>query len=421
MVKIIGNTTATPNPRPDWNQTDETKADFIKNKPDIDILSQGRSAKYNFTTPGWKRILNIIRATNGAIDIGLASGWQYYMTQTLAFDITGFVKYPNDVSNSIPTIIKRYENIFGNDDATTAHSFKVSKIRIGYPAEDTDFPETDGAANYKANPVNCYVDIYIDFNNEDHDYIAFNMNYAGFADSHNCVAITEETNATDIGIYGETLQYYEVDVDSMPYFMQNTEMTNYVSKDNVYSGPSSRPGYGIRMHSTGFLCTEAAKEEHIDAKSSEYRVITPKHLDYAVKSVGDGYYVKIDDVDNSLDQNSINPVQNKVIVEALENTIRYEVADETWNSIIYSGKPYKIGTFEDGLIIGQDGNGDWYFEAYSNNSAYGSKCHITHNHIKIGDAGDSIFFEIHFNGSEGIFTISGSDEAKQAFKEWLGI
>lgn len=33
MPKIIGNTTATPNPRPDWAQTDETKADYIKNKP----------------------------------------------------------------------------------------------------------------------------------------------------------------------------------------------------------------------------------------------------------------------------------------------------------------------------------------------------------------------------------------------------
>lgn len=36
MAKIIGNTTATPNPRPDWNQTDETKADYIKNKPKVD-------------------------------------------------------------------------------------------------------------------------------------------------------------------------------------------------------------------------------------------------------------------------------------------------------------------------------------------------------------------------------------------------
>ena len=34
MREIIGNTTATPNPRPDWAQTDPTKADYIKNKPD---------------------------------------------------------------------------------------------------------------------------------------------------------------------------------------------------------------------------------------------------------------------------------------------------------------------------------------------------------------------------------------------------
>ena len=30
---IIGNTTATPYPQPDWNQNDATKADYIKNKP----------------------------------------------------------------------------------------------------------------------------------------------------------------------------------------------------------------------------------------------------------------------------------------------------------------------------------------------------------------------------------------------------
>ena len=35
MHEIIGNTTATPNPRPDWNQVDETKADYIKNKPTL--------------------------------------------------------------------------------------------------------------------------------------------------------------------------------------------------------------------------------------------------------------------------------------------------------------------------------------------------------------------------------------------------
>ena len=39
MAKIIGNTTATPNPRPDWEQTDATKADYIKNKPILGTLS----------------------------------------------------------------------------------------------------------------------------------------------------------------------------------------------------------------------------------------------------------------------------------------------------------------------------------------------------------------------------------------------
>jgi hypothetical protein len=35
MSKIIGNTTTTPMAPPDWNQTDSTKADYIKNKPTI--------------------------------------------------------------------------------------------------------------------------------------------------------------------------------------------------------------------------------------------------------------------------------------------------------------------------------------------------------------------------------------------------
>lgn len=34
-MKIKGNTVGTTTPRPDWNQTDPKKADYIKNKPDI--------------------------------------------------------------------------------------------------------------------------------------------------------------------------------------------------------------------------------------------------------------------------------------------------------------------------------------------------------------------------------------------------
>jgi hypothetical protein len=39
MPKIVGNTVGVPNPKSDWNQTDATKADYIMNKPDLDIYA----------------------------------------------------------------------------------------------------------------------------------------------------------------------------------------------------------------------------------------------------------------------------------------------------------------------------------------------------------------------------------------------
>ena len=41
--RIIGNTTATPMPVPDWNQTNPNKADFIKNKPTIPVVDSALS------------------------------------------------------------------------------------------------------------------------------------------------------------------------------------------------------------------------------------------------------------------------------------------------------------------------------------------------------------------------------------------
>lgn len=35
MAKIVGGVIATPNPVPDWNQTNPNRADYIKNKPNI--------------------------------------------------------------------------------------------------------------------------------------------------------------------------------------------------------------------------------------------------------------------------------------------------------------------------------------------------------------------------------------------------
>jgi uncharacterized protein YjdB len=50
MSKIIGNTVGTPNPRPDWNQTDETKADYIKNKPETVTIIDETSSDTQYPT-----------------------------------------------------------------------------------------------------------------------------------------------------------------------------------------------------------------------------------------------------------------------------------------------------------------------------------------------------------------------------------
>lgn len=173
---------------------------------------QGRSAKYSFTKPGWKRILNIIRATNGTIHLGLSQSFPRYMCQALGINFTGFVKYKEDTSvDKKPVIYQLYNNIFGEDDALKGPG-KITAVRIGYPKQGTDFPNSDGAVkDYSNTPVNCYVDILVDFNPNtlgNNKTISFNMNYSGFANNHNCKEITEETEASNTGIYGEELEYY---------------------------------------------------------------------------------------------------------------------------------------------------------------------------------------------------------------------
>lgn len=40
MSKIVGNTTATPVPRSNWEQTDKNKIDYIRNKPTLGVISE---------------------------------------------------------------------------------------------------------------------------------------------------------------------------------------------------------------------------------------------------------------------------------------------------------------------------------------------------------------------------------------------
>ena len=202
------------------------------------MVSQGRSAKYNFTSGGWKRILNIIRGSNGTINLGCGTGEWHKYHRSLAFDVCGFVKFPEDTNpQSSPLLLKRFENVCGDDDAMANPPAKITKIRVGYPKKGATFtPINGGTHNYASAPVNCYVDVYVEFDasNLVNKYATFSMNYAGFADSHNCESILEETNATDTGIYGEELTYYTVTTDDMPYYLNSN--TGFPSVANALKG-----------------------------------------------------------------------------------------------------------------------------------------------------------------------------------------
>jgi hypothetical protein len=89
MTKIIGNTTATPNPRPDWAQTDPTKADYIKNKPDLSNVGN-----YTNTTPTTITVGGIEKGTTFE-DIKITDVITSLLYPYVAFTVTNPSRTPN--------------------------------------------------------------------------------------------------------------------------------------------------------------------------------------------------------------------------------------------------------------------------------------------------------------------------------------
>lgn len=112
-MKIRGTTISTPMPRPDWDQTNPKKADYIKNKPTDYVLSQGK------TEDGW---------TYRQLASGLAECWITMEAQPLE---EGMVV-------QLPFGIKSL-NIFKSTDGTTDYNNKVilfDAIAVGYSFEE---------------------------------------------------------------------------------------------------------------------------------------------------------------------------------------------------------------------------------------------------------------------------------------------
>ena len=95
MPKIVGNTVGVPNPKSDWNQTDATKADYIMNKPDLDIYAT-------------KKELEAIKV-NGGGDVDLSN----YLQKKEGYGLASInICQENVVLPGGTQSVKEYEAIF---------------------------------------------------------------------------------------------------------------------------------------------------------------------------------------------------------------------------------------------------------------------------------------------------------------------
>ena len=128
MSKIIGNTTATPNPRPDWEQIDENKADYIKNKPQLGTLAAKSVVDKADLEESVQTSLNNADMAKSKLD-GIEEGANAYTLPTAGTSLGG-VKTGGDVtiSSGIITV---------NDDS---HNHTISNVDNLQTALDSKVP-----------------------------------------------------------------------------------------------------------------------------------------------------------------------------------------------------------------------------------------------------------------------------------------
>lgn len=195
MAKIIGNTTATPNPRPDWNQIDVNKADYIKNKPTVLTRAE---------------VIGLIKENGG--DVGVQSDWN----QTDSTQLDYIKNKPEIVNLSVDE-----ENIVATEEQTSfTTSFTSSENLQVYHngillIEGTNYTFEDSVVtligdDYKANAGDTFTFVQ--------------TNAQGLQES--------PTTST---------QYLKIDVED---------------RKNLFDGNCYDTSYGMRMAGSSFTCLE---------------------------------------------------------------------------------------------------------------------------------------------------------------------
>lgn len=286
----------------------EVAEDVNALKESITMKPEGLTAGYRLATSGWKRVLVSIRAVGGLIQLGLGKRGLGDVYQSVGIMSTGYVEFANQKAGCKPTLYQLYNNWFGN--SAPNGTAKITKVRIGYPKPGTTYPIPNEEGKYEdaTNPVNCYIDMYVEISKNVEDVhivdgdpppTTFEINYFGVVNHHNCYIIEEEQVATDKGMYGEELKFYELTLSSSSDIYLPNGTIEAKSFKGLPLATATTPGviylsgtenteyrWGIRpVGADGTIGTARAMPEEIDKRESKYKPITPSTIEYAVKSV----------------------------------------------------------------------------------------------------------------------------------------
>ena len=170
--------------------------------------------------------------------------------------------------------------------------------------------------------------------------------------------------ATNEDIDAKTNTFKPIVSSNLDYAVKSVGDGYYVKNDEYISSTSAgiaklESGLGIWANTNHALHIAKASEEEIDAKSNNYKPIVPSNLDYAVKSVGDEYYVKTTDIATKSDLGivkangsggiSVNSAGNISIVKATDTEIDEKTND--YKAIVPSNLDYAVKSVGDGYYV----------------------------------------------------------------------
>lgn len=213
----------------------------------LGMMSEGISVNYRFNTPGWKRIMTTMRIHNGQLNLSLSRNDNRLgrIFQNLGIQYGAYVKHPHEgwdnvavaegnygtIEGEHPVLYQLYNNMFGEDViANPTRRSAITRVRYGYPKPGTTL--NNGLS--VINPINAYIDIYVDFDECDYQSLGredsgvqFLMQFTGKTYNFGCDPILDETDASNYGLFNEELEFYEIDLK--PHYALNiTDRSNYI-------------------------------------------------------------------------------------------------------------------------------------------------------------------------------------------------